>query len=63
MQPDYNKYKINAKLDAYDYDRMQKYIGEGKPFPNASSIIRHALTRFLDYLDTAQTVSLDAPEK
>jgi len=51
MPEDYNKYRIFAKLDKYDYERMQKYVGEDKPFPNASSIVRHALTRFLDYLD------------
>lgn len=54
MAPDYSKYRVNVKLEKYDFDRMQKYVGEGKDFSNASVMMRYALIRLLDRLEDAR---------
>ena len=51
MAEDYNKYRVFAKLEKFDFERMQKYIGEDKEFSNASAFTRYAISRLLDYLE------------
>lgn len=63
MSGDYSKYRINVKLEKYDYDRIMAHIGEENDFSNASALARYAITKFLDYLETKQTYNLDEPEK
>jgi Arc/MetJ-type ribon-helix-helix transcriptional regulator len=56
---DYNKYRINVTLEKYDYERIKKYVGEDKKFSNAPAFARHAILRFLEYLETRKTVYSD----